>query len=71
VVPADVELVVRDVGGDDQIDSDVDPSTGRSAPFAYTAGTIARSHDAGLRPVPLFTDGFESGDVTAWTSSVP
>jgi hypothetical protein len=60
----------RDVGADDEIDSDVDPVTGRSEPFAYSAITVSRSHDAGLRPSVLFLDGFESGDTSAWSATV-
>ena len=64
--PAGTVFTARDVGGDDLVDSDVDPATGRTASFVYVAGTGSRHHDAGLSIVPLFTDGFESGDTGAW-----
>ncbi|MEO1367353.1 MAG: SdrD B-like domain-containing protein, partial [Acidobacteriota bacterium] len=64
-----------DVGGDtfegDLVDSDVDPATGRSELFEYVAGSANRRWDAGLRIVPIFADGFESGDLSAWSTVVP
>ncbi len=71
VVPEGRALVEQDLGADDEIDSDFDPLTQRSDAFVYTAGTISRSHDAGLRSVPIFEDDFESGDKSAWSSSTP
>ena len=71
VPPTDGVFSSQDVGDDDLIDSDVDPVTGRSEPFNYTADSAGRSWDAGLRILPLFADGFESGDTSGWSSSVP
>ena len=70
-LPAGSEFSAQDVGVDDAIDSDVEPLTGRSASFAYTLDTldtIDRSRDVGLAFPPLFADGFESGNTSAWTS---
>ncbi|MEO1085989.1 MAG: SdrD B-like domain-containing protein, partial [Acidobacteriota bacterium] len=69
-LPTDGVFSSRDVGGDDLIDSDVDPSTGRSELFDYTAATAGQSWDAGLRILPLFADGFESGDTSAWSALI-
>ena len=71
VPPVDGVFSNQDVGSDDLIDSDVDPATGRSQLFEYTAGSASRGWDAGLRILPIFADGFESGDTSAWSESVP
>ena len=71
VLPVDGEFSAQDVGSDDLIDSDVNPATGRTDAFTYSTGSASRSHDAGLRLLPLFEDGFESGDLSAWTESSP
>ena len=71
VLPTDGVFSTPDVGGDDLIDSDVDPTTGRSPLFSYTSASASRSWDAGLQILPLFADGFESGDTSVWTSSSP
>ncbi len=71
VAPPDSIFSIQDAGDNDLIDSDVDPLTGRSELFAYTAGAAARSYDAGLRLLPFFTSGFETGDVSEWPRSVP
>ena len=55
--------------GDDSLDSDVD-SSGLTAQFSYTAGTADRTVDAALNSI-IFADGFESGDTTMWSSTVP
>ncbi len=54
-----------DLGSDDTLDSDVDPLTGITASFPYTAGSVDLTRDAGL-DVPLFTDSFETGDTSRW-----
>ncbi|MEM1180891.1 MAG: SdrD B-like domain-containing protein [Acidobacteriota bacterium] len=71
IAPPGYEFSPADVGGDDHVDSDVDPGTGRGPLFAYRAQTADQAWDAGLRAPPLFADGFESGDFSAWTRSVP
>ena len=71
VLPMDAVFSGQDVGADDLIDSDVDPATGRSDLFEYTAASASRSWDAGLRILPFFEDGFESGDLSAWSESFP
>ena len=58
----------QDVGSDDSLDSDVDPSTGATDPFIIlSAGESRLDLDAGLFVLPFFADGFESGDTTAWS----
>jgi hypothetical protein len=59
--------------GADTIDSDVDPVTGATPVFAFASGSIDTKWDAGLTTFPtgIFTDGFESGNTSAWSSAVP
>jgi 6-phosphogluconolactonase (cycloisomerase 2 family) len=57
-------------GSDDLIDSDVDPDSGQSPLLAYTEDTLDTSVDAGLFELPLFEDGFESGDTSGWSVAV-
>ena len=71
LAPLDSVFSPPNVGGDDLLDSDVDPATGRSELFAYVAASASRGHDAGLRLLPFFADGFESGDLFAWSSAHP
>lgn len=42
----------KDVGGDDEIDSDVDPATNRTDVFSVVAEEWATHHDAGQMPAP-------------------
>ncbi|MEO1087051.1 MAG: SdrD B-like domain-containing protein, partial [Acidobacteriota bacterium] len=69
IVPTGGVFSSPDVGGPDSdlVDSDVDPSSGQSVLFEYIAGTANQRWDAGLQFPPLFADGFESGDFSAWT----
>ncbi|MEM1178679.1 MAG: SdrD B-like domain-containing protein [Acidobacteriota bacterium] len=60
----------KGVGENDLLDSDVDPADGRTDLFDYVAGSARRTYDAGIRTVPLFADGFESGDASAWSALV-
>ena len=59
-----------DVGGDDTVDSDADPATGETAPFPVTINVLDTTIDAGfvVLPVflPIFLDGFETGNSTRW-----
>ena len=73
VLPAGANFSPQDIGGDELIDSDVDPATGRTVLFNYEAGGASRFHDAGLVVdlLPIFSDGFESGTTAAWSSVVP
>jgi hypothetical protein len=59
--------------GDDTLDSDVDPGTGATPPFAFVGGSLDLKWDAGLSvyTAGIFDDGFESGDTSAWSSAVP
>ncbi|MEO1369200.1 MAG: SdrD B-like domain-containing protein, partial [Acidobacteriota bacterium] len=69
IAPTGGVFSTPDAGGSDAdlVDSDVDPSTGQSVLFEYIAGTANQRWDAGLHFPPLFADGFESGDFSAWT----
>ncbi|MEO1367634.1 MAG: SdrD B-like domain-containing protein, partial [Acidobacteriota bacterium] len=67
--PPGAAFSAPDVGEDDLVDSDVDPATGRSELFQYVAGSANRRWDAGLQVPPIFQDGFESGDLSAWSTS--
>ncbi|MEM1179549.1 MAG: SdrD B-like domain-containing protein [Acidobacteriota bacterium] len=73
-LPVDGVFSTQDVGANaleaDLIDSDVDPANGRSSLFSYEAGSANRRWDAGLRILPIFADGFESGDTSAWSGLV-
>lgn len=61
----------QDAGGDDALDSDVDPGSGRTAPIAFTTGSQVVNVDAGLRYLTLFVDGFATGDTFAWSVVAP
>ena len=60
-----------DVGGDDTLDSDADPATGETAPFPVTINVLDTTIDAGFVVFPLFVDGFETGNSTRWSATVP
>jgi hypothetical protein len=49
--PAAFGLTLRDVGGDDTLDSDADPTTGRTALFTVYAGITDTTRDVGIRHV--------------------
>lgn len=73
-----VGLTSQDQGGDDALDSDVDPMTGQTAAFAFSPGVVDLNLDAGLldpgdglQCFEMFADGFESGDVSLWSGSNP
>lgn len=51
--PDAILFTAKDVGSNDAIDSDADPTTGRTDPFFLPAGTINNTIDAGLlSPLP-------------------
>ena len=52
VAPAGAALTAQDVGGDDAVDSDVDPS-GSTAVFAAASGPNTDAADAGLEPASI------------------
>ena len=60
-----------DVGGDDTVDSDADPATGETAPFPVTINVLDTTIDAGFVVFPLFVDGFETGNSSRWSATVP
>ena len=45
---------LQDVGNDDSLDSDADPTTGRTAAFSLTLGANDSTWDAGLTVAPVF-----------------
>ncbi len=57
--------------GDDTVDSDAAPATGESAPFNVSINLLDTTIDAGLVVVPPFVDGFETGNTTRWSATVP
>ena len=71
VPPSGSVFSTQNVGSDELIDSDVDPSTGRTDLFSYTTGTASRGWDAGVQFLPIFIDGFETGDLSAWSEALP
>ena len=64
-----------DVGGDDTVDSDVDPATGETAPFPVSINVLDTTIDAGFVVLPsflpIFFDGFESSTTGRWSATVP
>jgi len=56
-------------GSDPLRDSDANATTWRTGTIGYSVGSAARFVDAGLLEMPIFTDGFESGDTSAWVWS--
>ena len=69
--PPGFEHAPANVGADDERDSDPDTVTGFTSTFAFSPGNIDISWDAGFVTHPIFTDGFETGDTTQWSSTVP
>ena len=69
-VPLACVVSLQDQGADDTLDNDVNPVTASTALIAYTVGTANRTVDAALTS-KIFADGFESGDTTIWSSTVP
>ena len=61
VLPAGYTATASDQGGDDLLDSDVDPATGRTAPIALAAGQSNRSVDLGV----LVPSGQQPGNLAA------
>ena len=47
-LPAGFVFTLQDIGGDDAIDSDVDPSTGRTANFSWPNSQFRQDLDAGM-----------------------
>jgi hypothetical protein len=70
--PVGSVFTTQDAGAD-TVDSDVDPTTGTTQVFAFASGSIDTRWDAGLSTYTagIFTDGFESGNTSAWSSVVP
>lgn len=51
VAPADYAFSPADMGGDDTLDSDCDPTTGRTPSITVTPGQMVSTVDAGLTPL--------------------
>ena len=66
-----LDLSPQDAGGDDALDSDFDPTTARTEPIVFSAGTVVAKIDAGLQIVVVFVDNFESGDLDRWSTQAP
>jgi hypothetical protein len=64
-------FTIANVGGDDTVDSDAAPATGETAPFNVSINLLDTTIDAGLVVVPPFVDGFETGNTTRWSATVP
>jgi len=71
VPPGDYAFVPMDQGSDDTVDSDVDPQSGQTLPFDFALGDYVANVDAGYLVLPLFSDGFESGDTIQWSLTIP
>ncbi len=56
--------------GSDAFDSDADPTTGATEPFPIQVDSLEDTIDAGFLPI-IFADGFESGNSSAWSATVP
>ncbi|MEM8995710.1 MAG: SdrD B-like domain-containing protein [Acidobacteriota bacterium] len=69
--PPGFRFTAQGQGGDGDLDSDVDVGTGETATVAFADGDILLDLDAGIKEEALFEDGFESGDTSAWSSTVP
>lgn len=69
--PESWSFSVSSANPDGDLDSDADPSTGRTAPAFVYAGRIYLSLGAGLIESPMFADGFESGDTSLWSREAP
>ncbi len=66
--PVGFSFSPQHAGNDNRADSDVDVGSGQTPPLVYTAGSLDTTIDAGLFLTPLFADGFESGDIGAWSN---
>ena len=69
--PSGFDFTAQSQGGDGDLDSDIDPETGESTAFAFANGDIILDLDAGIKEQAFFEDGFESGDTSAWSRTVP
>ena len=69
--PAGYDFTRPDAEAGDLVDSDVDPETGLTPLFSYQAASASQGWDAGLVIPAIFTDGFETGDLSAWSEDVP
>jgi uncharacterized repeat protein (TIGR01451 family) len=66
VAPGGFSFSPQDQGGDDTVDSDANPATGRTAPVTVAAGATDDTIDAGLNtaspPPPAFLQIIDDGD---------
>ncbi|MEA3288519.1 MAG: choice-of-anchor D domain-containing protein [Candidatus Marinimicrobia bacterium] len=73
--PAGFTLSAQDQGADDEVDSDADPSTAKTATFTISAGSIDNTQDAGFKATGVgdyvWLDVNEDGIQDAGESGVP
>ena len=69
VAPPGFTFSPIDAGDNDRVDSDIDPGSGRSAPLDHIEGALDVTIDAGMYLRLIFADGFEAGDVSAWSET--
>jgi hypothetical protein len=71
--PGSTFTVQDNIENDDTLDSDVDPVTGTTPFFLFSLGAIDLDWDAGLSTYTagIFSDGFESGNTSAWSTAAP
>jgi 6-phosphogluconolactonase (cycloisomerase 2 family) len=68
--PRDYSFTPINMGDDDRVDSDINPGSGQTALTGYTEGSLDLTVDAGLFLTLIFSDGFDSGDLSAWSAVV-
>ena len=59
--PTGYQFTSKDMGSDDEKDSDIDPLTYKTDVFTALAGEINLSYDAGLVPIPQCNCSFSAG----------
>ena len=70
-IPSGAAFTLPNVGGDETIDSDVDPGSGLTEAVIFTSpGESDLDLDAGFQEA-IFADNFESGDTSAWSGGSP
>jgi len=66
--PGSLQFTAKDAGGDDTLDSDVNPTTGRTDLFYLPAETNDTTIDGGLLSSPLLADEVGEGTTATLTS---
>lgn len=70
VLPAGFEFTTRDAGGDDAVDSDVDPLTGMTGTYTLEAGETDLTVDAGIRVINTAPDAMDDMGKVCATETV-